>query len=59
MGLGIGTQVGVVEGFGILASASVFPILSVLLLGIRINRKRRAALIEAVMAERGPGKEPQ
>ena len=46
MGLGIGTQVGVVEGFGILASASVCPILSVLLLGLHINRKRKAALIE-------------
>jgi hypothetical protein len=47
MGLGIGSQVGVVEGFGILASASVFPILSVLLLGLHINRKRKSSLIEA------------
>ncbi len=46
MGLGIGSQVGVVEGFGILASASVYPILSVLLLGLHINRKRKAALAE-------------
>jgi hypothetical protein len=46
MGLGIGSQVGVVEGFGILASASVFPILTVLLLGLRINRKRKAFLME-------------
>lgn len=46
MGLGIGSQVGVVEGFGILASASVFPILSVLLFGLYINRKQRSVLEE-------------
>jgi hypothetical protein len=46
MGLGIGSQVGVVEGFGILASASVCPILTVLLLGLHINRKRKIALME-------------
>jgi hypothetical protein len=51
MGLGIGSQVGVVEGFGILASASVFPILSVLLFGLHINRKRRALLEEDVPTE--------
>jgi hypothetical protein len=49
MGLGIGSQVGVVEGFGILASASVFPILTVLLLGLHINRKRKSALAEATL----------
>jgi hypothetical protein len=46
IGLGIGSQIGVVEGFGILASASVFPILTVLLLGLHVNRKRRSALAE-------------
>lgn len=51
MGLGIGSQVGVVEGFGILASASVFPILSVLLFGLHINRKRKAVLEEDASAE--------
>jgi hypothetical protein len=44
MGLGIGGQVGVVEGFGILACASVFPILSVLLVGLYVNQKRRTDL---------------
>jgi len=44
MGLGIGNQLGVVEGFGILAMASVCPILTVLLLGLRIERKRAVAL---------------
>jgi len=48
MGLAIGSQVGVVEGFGILATASVCPILSVLAVGLRINWKRKAALTEAV-----------
>ncbi len=46
MGLGISGQVGVVEGFGILASASVCPILTVLMLGLYINRKRKASLNE-------------
>ncbi|MCK9233105.1 MAG: DUF1538 domain-containing protein, partial [Syntrophales bacterium] len=43
MGLGISTQVGVVEGFGILAMASVCPILSVLVVGLWVTMKRRAA----------------
>ncbi len=44
MGLGIGGQVNVSEGFGILAMASVCPILAVLMVGIAVNRKRKAAL---------------
>jgi hypothetical protein len=39
MGLGIGNSVGVVEGFGILATASVTPILAVLIMGIIKNKK--------------------
>lgn len=46
MGLGIGSQVGVVEGFGILAAASVFPILSVLCVGLYLNRVRKRVLQE-------------
>lgn len=46
MGLGIGGQIGVVEGFGILAMASVFPILSVLAVSFQATRRRRAALQE-------------
>lgn len=38
MGLGIGTQVGVVEGFGILSMASACPILAVLTMGIYSSR---------------------
>ncbi|MFP4039278.1 MAG: DUF1538 domain-containing protein [Desulfosudaceae bacterium] len=57
MGLGIGTQVGVVEGFGILASASVCPILSVLLLGLHINRKRKAALTNEIFSDQEAAKD--
>ncbi len=44
MGLGIGSQVGVIEGFGILAAASVCPVFTVLAMGLYINRKRRLDL---------------
>jgi hypothetical protein len=47
MGLGISGQVGVTEGFGILALASVYPILSVLLVGLAVTGKRKAALRDA------------
>lgn len=44
LGLGIGGQlVGIVEGFGILALASVYPILTVLLTGLRAAFRERAA----------------
>ncbi|MFA6449927.1 MAG: DUF1538 domain-containing protein [bacterium] len=46
MGLGISGQVGVVEGFGILAMASVCPILAVLCVGLSVTKKRKAALKE-------------
>ena len=44
MGLGIGSQVGVVEGFGILSMASVCPIISVLGMGLVVNLRRNAFL---------------
>jgi len=47
MGLGVGGQLGVVEGFGILALASVWPILSVLLVGLTVTAKRKADLAES------------
>jgi hypothetical protein len=49
MGLGIGGQVGVVEGFGILAMASVYPILTVLAVSLWVTRRRRSALQEAAV----------
>ena len=42
IGLGIGNQVNVVEGFGILSLASVCPILAVLTVGLYVNKKRKA-----------------
>ena len=42
MGLGISGQVGAVEGFGILASASAYPILAVLTVGLIVNRRKAA-----------------
>jgi hypothetical protein len=46
MGLGIGSQVGVAEGFGILSLASACPIISVLGMGLYVNYKRRMFLKE-------------
>lgn len=46
MGLGIGSQVGVVEGFGILSLASACPIISVLGMGLYVNYKRGLILKE-------------
>jgi hypothetical protein len=40
MGLGIGAQSGAIEGFGILAMASVSPIMSVLIMGLFLNKFR-------------------
>jgi len=47
MGLGIGGQMGVVEGFGILALASVWPILCVLTMGLIVTYSRRKLLQES------------
>jgi hypothetical protein len=45
MGLGIGANVpGVIDGFGILALASVGPILTVLLVGLFVSRSRKDEL---------------
>ena len=38
MGIGVGNSVGIVEGFGIISMASVCPIISVLTLGIIVER---------------------
>jgi hypothetical protein len=51
MGLGIGGQVGVVEGFGILAMASVYPILTVLAVSLWATGRRRSALQETGVPE--------
>jgi len=46
MGLGIGAQSGAIEGFGILAMASVSPIMSVLIMGLFLNRYRSKIIRE-------------
>ncbi|MBN2125859.1 MAG: DUF1538 domain-containing protein [Deltaproteobacteria bacterium] len=55
MGLGIGNQVGVAEGFGILAMASVCPILSVLVVGLRVSLAQKAVLKEATSKKEKEG----
>jgi hypothetical protein len=52
MGLGLGSQVGVIEGFGILAAASVCPIFTTLALGLLVARRRKAILTESVQASK-------
>ena len=47
MGLGISSQVGGIEGFGILSLASVFPILSVLTVGLYVTGRHKAELEES------------
>ncbi len=51
MGLGISGQVGAFEGFGILAMASVMPILAVLTVGLYVNNHRKKALTETGSAD--------
>ena len=51
MGLGVGGAVGVVEGFGILSTASICPILSVLITGLLVKMKNRRA--ERELADNG------
>jgi hypothetical protein len=52
MGLGLGAQVGVIEGFGILAAASVCPIFTTLTLGLLVARRRKAILTESIQASK-------
>ena len=49
MGLGIGGAVGILEGFGVLAMASVSPILSVLIVGLLVGNQK-SKTIEAPSA---------
>ncbi len=47
MGLGIGGEVDVVHGFGVLAMASVYPILSVSIFGLIVRARQRRTMREA------------
>ncbi|MCB0391006.1 MAG: DUF1538 domain-containing protein [Bdellovibrionales bacterium] len=53
MGLGFGNATGVIEGFGILSMASICPIISVLVMGLVVQKKaaKKAAKVEAQKAE--------
>jgi hypothetical protein len=44
MGLGLGEQLNIADGFGVLAMASVYPILAVLLFGMGLQLKQRGSL---------------
>jgi len=44
MGLGIGGELNVVDGFGIVSMASAFPILTMLIYGIMMQRRQREVL---------------
>lgn len=44
MGLGIGTELGVVEGFGTLAMASVYPIVTVMVYGLMLQAWQRRSI---------------
>lgn len=47
MGLGVGGELNVVDGFGIVAMASVFPIMTMLIYGIIVRMHQRQVLHEA------------
>ena len=55
MGLGFGNALGAVEGFGILAMASIGPILSVMASGlwVQYREKRQAAMDEKAWGDQG------
>ncbi|MDH5719047.1 MAG: DUF1538 domain-containing protein [Spirochaetia bacterium] len=50
MGLGIGQSIGALEGFGVLAMASVFPILTVLIVGKLVQQSESSETEEEVEA---------
>jgi len=45
MGLGIGNELDVIDGFGILSMASVYPILSVMIYGLVLKSRQQRTLI--------------
>ncbi|MCC5843110.1 MAG: DUF1538 family protein [Verrucomicrobia bacterium] len=45
MGLGIGSELKVIDGFGVLAMASAYPIISVLLYGLWMQRRQARSLM--------------
>ncbi|MBM3839246.1 MAG: DUF1538 domain-containing protein [Verrucomicrobia bacterium] len=55
MGLGFGKAVGAIEGFGILAAASVCPIISVLALGLYVQWKAKKQYLQTEQAQSANG----
>lgn len=51
MGLSIGGELNIVDGFGVLALASAFPIITVLLYGLMARAKQRKAILETQTEE--------
>jgi hypothetical protein len=50
MGLGIGSKTGAIDGFGVLALASIGPIITVLTVGLIVGRKRKTDEDEIITA---------
>lgn len=46
LGLGIGNQLNIVDGFGVLSSTAIFPVLTVLIMGLWMERARRQSIAE-------------
>jgi hypothetical protein len=50
MGLGIGSKTGAIDGFGVLALASIGPIITVLTVGLIVGRKPKTDEDETLIA---------
>jgi hypothetical protein len=54
MGMGIGGELNVIDGFGVLAMASVYPVITVLLYGMIVRfRQRRSFQLPEKVTENG------
>lgn len=51
MGLGIGSELNVTEGFGTLAMASVYPVLTVMIYGLMLRARQRRSIRVAEVAD--------
>ncbi|MFP6901655.1 MAG: DUF1538 domain-containing protein [Opitutales bacterium] len=51
MGLGIGAKTGAIDGFGVLALASIGPIITVLTVGLIVGKKRKTSDVTPTAAE--------
>lgn len=52
MGLSIGGELNVIDGFGVLALASVFPIITVLIYGLIMQAKQRKSILTSQTVEK-------